>query len=102
HSVFQRSMPSDLIRGWLPFASRKRVKTRSGTSIVETRGGALRLDVAAAFLASEPPLLGAEGGLGGAPRDRPHHGFAQYFEQAVDRVGPVALLGAEALGVDHD
>ena len=31
-----------------------------------------------------------------------HHGFAQYFEQAVDGVGAVAFLGAEALGVDHD
>src|SRR6187399_3546837 len=71
-------------------------------SIVEARGVALRLDVAAALLALEPPLLGTEGRLGGAPRDRPHHGLAQYFEQAVDRIGPVALLCAEALGVDHD
>src|SRR3954467_8192125 len=60
-------------------------------SIVEARGVALRLDVAAALLAFQPPLLRAEGRLGGAPRDRPHHGFAQYFEQAVDGVGAVAF-----------
>src|SRR6188474_1238685 len=71
-------------------------------SIVEVRGVALRLDVAAALLAFQPSLLRAEGRLGGAPRYRPYHGFAQDFEQAVDGVGAVAFLGAEALGVDHD
>jgi hypothetical protein len=35
HNVFKRSMPSDLIRGWVPVRVRKRVKTKgqaSGTS----------------------------------------------------------------------
>jgi len=32
----------------------------------------------------------------------PHHGLTQQFEQAIDGVGPVAFLGAKALGVDHD
>src|SRR5688500_7229785 len=71
-------------------------------SIVEARGVALCLDVAAVLLAFEPPLLRAEGRLGGSPRYRPYHGFTQDFEQAVDGVGAVAFLGAEALGVDHD
>ena len=30
------------------------------------------------------------------------HGFAQQFDQPVDGVGAVALLGAESLCVDHD
>src|SRR5207245_9603724 len=93
-SVFQRS-------GYR-FASRKRVKTKIRTSIVEAGGVALRLDVAAALLAFQPSLLRAEGRLGGAPRDRPYHGFAQHFEQAVDGVGAVALLDRAAVGVDHD
>src|SRR5512144_1914692 len=97
-------MPSDLIRGWIPVRVKKtrQSKDRRQPSVVEARGVALRLDVAAALLAFQPPLLRAEGRLGGAPRYRPYHGFAQYFEQAVNGVGAVALLGAEALGVDHD
>ena len=66
------------------------------------RRAAPGLDVAAALLAFEPALLRAEGRLGRAARRRPDQRFAQQFEQAVDGVGAVALLGAEALGVDHD
>jgi len=71
---------------------------RNASSIVEPPRAALGLDVAAAFLAFEAALLRSEGRLGGSPRLRPHHGFAQQFEQAVDGVGAVAFLGAEALG----
>src|SRR5438067_2281483 len=97
-------MPSDLIRGWLPVRVKKtrHPKDRRQPSIVEARRVAFRLDVAATLLAFEPSLLRAEGRLGRSPRYRPHHGFAQHFEQAVDGVSPVALLGTEALGVDHD
>src|SRR3954469_3109863 len=62
----------------------------------------LRLDVAAALLALEPALLGAKGRLCRAPRLRPDHGFAEHLRKPVDGVLAVALLGAEALGLDHD
>src|SRR6516165_2490063 len=70
-------------------------------SIVET-AAATRLDVAAAFLALEPALLGGKGWPCCAARRRPHRGFAEHFDQPIDRVLTVALLGAEALGLDHD
>src|SRR4051812_14148598 len=66
-------------------------------SIVESRRAAPCLDVAAAFLAFQPALLRSQGRLGRPPRDRPHQSFAQQFEQAVDGIGAVALLGAETL-----
>src|ERR1700722_9451838 len=71
-------------------------------SIVETGRSALGLDVAAALFALQPALLRAEGRLGWAARRRPHHRLAQEFEQAIDGVGAVALLGAETLGMNHD
>src|SRR6266566_2868456 len=75
----------------------------SGTraSIVKT-APAFCLDVAAALLAFEAALFRPECRLGRPPRRRPRHGLAQQFDQAVDRVGAIALLGAETLGMDHD
>src|SRR5205085_8549835 len=70
--------------------------------VVESAGAAAGLDVAAALLAFEAPLLRTERRLGRPTRRWPYHGFAQQFDQAIDGIGAVALLGAEALGVDHD
>jgi hypothetical protein len=42
HGVFERSMPSDLIRGGARFASRKRVKTKR---LYERRSGEVGRDV---------------------------------------------------------
>src|SRR6185437_3225730 len=71
-------------------------------SVVVAAGTAPRLDVAAALFALQPSLLRPEGRLGRAARGRPDRGFAQQFDQPVDCVGAVALLGAEALRKDHD
>src|SRR5437879_1117266 len=68
------------------------------TSVVEAARAAARLDVAAALLAFEAALLGAEGRLGRPPRRRAHQRLPQQFREAIDGVGAVALLGAEALG----
>src|SRR3974390_2647324 len=71
-------------------------------SILETARAALRLDVAAALLAFQPALFRSECRLRRPPRGGRRHGLAQQFDQAIDRVSAVALLGAEALRVDHD
>src|ERR1700722_11775590 len=71
-------------------------------ALIVEAAGALRLDVAAALLAFETALFRAKRRLGRTPDDRPNHGLAQQFQQAIDRVGAVALLGAETLRVDYD
>src|SRR6478735_4142085 len=69
----------------------RRPESLAEPSIVVPRGAALGLDVAAALLAFQPPLLRSEGRLGCPARHRPHHGLAQEFEQAVDGIGAVAF-----------
>src|SRR5260370_17454681 len=71
-------------------------------SVVESARTALRLDIAAAFFAFQPALFRSERRPGRTPRGRPRHRFAQQFEQAVDGIGTVALLGAETLRMNHD
>src|SRR5471032_186532 len=71
-------------------------------SIVETARAAFRLDVAAALLAFEPALFRAQRRLGRTPRGWAHRSLAQQFDQPVDGVGAVALLGAETLRMNHD
>src|SRR5450631_3210396 len=54
------------------------------------------------LLAFEPALLRSERRPGRPPRGGTDHGLAQEFDQSLDGVGAIALLGAEALGVDDD
>src|SRR5882757_11012994 len=72
-SVFQRSMPPDLIRGWTRFASRKRVKTENleprfdsietekalGQAGLDEFGFKIVLDAEAATLAAHAAFLDA-------------------------------------------
>src|SRR5215813_7609065 len=71
-------------------------------SIVEAAGAAAGLDVAATLLAFEAALFGAEGRLGRTARCRADERLAEQLQQTIDGIGAVALLGTEALGVDHD
>src|SRR5579862_9913237 len=71
-------------------------------SIIEPARAAACLDVATAFLAFQPALLGAERRPGRAARRRAHHGFAKQLDQTFDRISAIPLLGAEALGMDDD
>ncbi len=54
------------------------------------------------FLPSSRRCFDPSVGLVGRRGIGPHHGLAQEFDQPVDGVGAVALLGAEALRVNHD
>src|SRR5690606_2290370 len=63
-------------------------------------GRALALDLGALALAGQAALLGGAGGPGGDARLRRAQHVAHHLAQALARVLAVALLGAEALGVD--
>src|SRR5205807_563800 len=74
-------------------ASGSRVPSQG--SVVKTPLAAHRLDLAADLLAFEPALLRGEGRPRGATRLRPHAGLAKQLHQPLDRIGSIALLGAE-------
>jgi hypothetical protein len=59
------------------------------------------LDLRAATLGLEPALLGGAGGTGGEARLGHGQAGADELGQPLARVVAVALLGAEALRVDH-
>src|SRR5690349_1329289 len=75
---------------------------RQEVSIVEAACAAPCLDVTASFLAFQAALLRSMRRSGRPPRLGPVHGLAQQRDETFDRVGTIALLGAEALGLDHD
>src|SRR5580704_14538478 len=77
-------------------------EVRAAFSIVEAARAALRLDVAAVLFAFEPALFRSQRRPGRPSRNRAGHGFAQQLDQTVDRISAVALLGAEALRMNHD
>src|SRR5690242_11473208 len=78
------------------------LSVRDQASVVEATAAAARLDVAAPFLAFEASLFRAQRRPGRPARLGALHRRAQEFCQTLDRVGAVALLGAEALRLDHD
>src|ERR1700722_2098291 len=75
---------------------------QSGGSLHCRLAVAQRLDAGAAFLAFQAPHLGAQRRPGRAARRRPHCSGADQFDEPFERVVAVALLGAVALGGDHE
>src|SRR5882724_1006649 len=71
-------------------------------SILKSARAALGLDVAAALFAFEPALFRSQRWPGGPSRNGARHGLAQEFDQTLDGIGAIALLGAEALRMNHD
>src|SRR3977135_371384 len=59
------------------------------------------LDGGAALLRFDPALARAPGGLGRPARNRRHGRALDQFDEAIERVRAVALLGAVALRGDH-
>src|SRR5579863_1616256 len=105
-AVWCAADPGSMAGPWVP--AQRRITTccvASGTrdpSVVEAARAAPCLDVAATFLALEPPLFRCQRRPGRPPRNRARHRLAQQFDQPIDRISAVALLGAEALRVNHD
>src|SRR3954453_17287030 len=79
-----------------------RVRDTWPTLLLDPARAAPGLDVAAALLAFQAAFFRSERRLGRAARRRPYRGLPQKLDQPADGVGAIALLGAEALGMDHD
>src|SRR5215831_959554 len=72
-------------------------------TLVERRPRAAQaFDARAALFRFEPALAGAGGRLGRPAWNRRHGGAADQIGETLARILAVALLGAVALGVDHD
>src|SRR5262249_58956261 len=89
-----------------PLASRAKgvlAKRPNCKTLVERRPRAAQaFDARAALFRFEPALAGAGGRLGRPAWNRRHGGAADQIGETLARVLAVALLGAMALGVDHD
>src|SRR5215467_15290802 len=96
-------MGEGLIRtlGSLATLSAARESSPAGTVLILRRlGAAQTLDGRAAFFRFDPPLARGAGRPRRAPRNRRRRSLANKLDQALARVGAVALLGAVALRGD--
>src|SRR5437016_1396940 len=78
--------------------SPRAISSSSGTRIFIRRGAPQFLDRRAAGLGFQAPLLGRGGRFGRPARYRRGHGAADQRNQPFQRILPVALLRAVALG----